>query len=145
MNCCICGPVKNCGPYLEKVLENMEKIGSIFDDYKILIYYDKSNDNTLEILKNYQTKNPRLLFYVNKNPISQFRTHNLAIARNFCLNYVRVNKYPYFVMMDCDDVNCKEINVDIKEDVETDLDGELGPNLPLTAKVLHKKLRVFHA
>ena len=39
----------------------------------------------------------------------------------------------------------KEINVDIKEDVETDLDGELGPNLPLTAKVLHTKLRVFHA
>lgn len=39
----------------------------------------------------------------------------------------------------------KEINVDIKEDVETDLDGELGPNLPLTAKVLHNKLRVFHA
>ncbi len=39
----------------------------------------------------------------------------------------------------------KEINVDIKEDVETDLDGELGPDLPLTAKVLHKKLRVFHA
>ena len=39
----------------------------------------------------------------------------------------------------------KEINVDIKEDVETDLDGELGPNLPLTATVLHKKLRVFHA
>ena len=39
----------------------------------------------------------------------------------------------------------KEINVDIKEDVETDLDGELGPNLPLTAKVLHKKLRFFHA
>ena len=31
----------------------------------------------------------------------------------------------------------KEINVDIKEDVETDLDGELGPTLPLTAKMLH--------
>ena len=39
----------------------------------------------------------------------------------------------------------KEINVDIKEDVETDLDGELGPTLPLKAKVLNKKLRVFHA
>ena len=46
MNCCICGPVKNCGPYLNKVLENIEKIGSLFEDYTILIYYDQSTDNT---------------------------------------------------------------------------------------------------
>ena len=40
MNCCICGPVKNCAPYLNKNLENIEKICSLFDDYKIVIYYD---------------------------------------------------------------------------------------------------------
>jgi hypothetical protein len=115
MNCCICGPVKNCGPFLSKVLDNMEKIGSLFDDYKIVIYYDKSSDNTLNILKEYQKKNTKMLFYVNKNPMSPFRTHNIAIARNFCLNYVRENKtfFPYFIMMDCDDVNCKEININI--------------------------------
>jgi hypothetical protein len=114
MNCCICGPVKNCGPYLSKVLDNMEKIGSLFDDYTILIYYDKSNDNTLEILKNYQIKNSKMIFYVNKNPVSPFRTHNIANARNFCLNYIRENKdnFPFFIMMDCDDVNCKEVNID---------------------------------
>ena len=112
MNCCICGPVKNCESYLPKVLENMEKIGALFDDYKILIYYDKSRDNTLNILKQYQNKNNKMLFYVNKQPVSQFRTHNIAIARNFCLNFVKQNreKYPFFIMMDCDDVNCKEIN-----------------------------------
>lgn len=115
MNCCICGTVKNCGKYLNKVLENMKKISSIFDDYQIVIYYDNSNDNTLEILKKFQEKNPKMFFYVNRNLASQFRTHNLAIARNFCLNYVRQNiqKFPFFIMMDCDDVNCKEINIDI--------------------------------
>jgi hypothetical protein len=115
MNCCICGPVKNCGPYLKKVLENMEKIGSIFDDYIILLYYDTSSDNTLNILKEYQQQNPKMLFYVNKNRVSKFRTHNIANARNCCLQYIRDNKetYPYFIMMDCDDVNCKEVNVDI--------------------------------
>lgn len=114
MNCCICGPVKNCGPYLTKVFENIEKIGSLFDDYKIVIYYDASNDNTLHLLKEYQRKNPRLLFYVNQKPLSKFRTHRIAIARNHCLNYVRENKdtYPYFIMMDFDDVNCKNINVE---------------------------------
>ena len=115
MNCCICGPVKNCGPYLNKVLQNIEKLGSLFDDYKILIYYDKSNDNTLQILKEYQKTNPKLSFYVNKNPVSNFRTHNIALARNFCLNFVRNNKeqFPFFIMMDFDDVNCKEVNVEV--------------------------------
>jgi len=115
MNCCICGPVKNCGPYLLKVLTNMEKIGSLFDDYQIIIFYDKSSDNTLDILKEYQNTNPKMIFYVNKNQVSKFRTHNIAIARNFCLNYVKQNnnKFPFFIMMDCDDVNCKEVNTDI--------------------------------
>lgn len=114
MNCCICGPVKNCGPYLKKVLENIEKIGEIFDDYKIIIYYDNSSDNTLSILKEYQLINPRLIFYVNKKPMSKFRTHNIAIARNYCLKYIRENKdqFPYFIMMDFDDVNCKNINIE---------------------------------
>ena len=112
MNCCICGPVKNCGAYLSKVLENIEKIGSLFDDYTILIYYDKSTDDTLKILKEYQNKNPKMKFYVNSNPMSNFRTHNIAVARNFCLNFIRQNKeqYPFFIMMDFDDVNCKEVN-----------------------------------
>ena len=57
MNCCICGPIKNCGPYLKKVFENIEKIGSLFDSYQIVVFYDKSNDNTLEILNDYYSKN----------------------------------------------------------------------------------------
>ena len=49
--CCICGTVKNCGKYLEKVLENMETIGAIFSSFKIIISYDVSIDNSLEILQ----------------------------------------------------------------------------------------------
>ena len=56
MKCCICGPVRNCGPFLDKVLQNIEKIGELFEDYEILIYYDKSNDNSLTKLKEYTSK-----------------------------------------------------------------------------------------
>jgi len=92
----------------------MEQIGKIFDDYTIIIYYDESSDDTLQILTNYQKENNKLLFYVNNKPVSKFRTHNLAIARNFCLDYVKKNsdKFPFFIMMDCDDVNCKEVNIE---------------------------------
>ena len=125
MNCCICGPVKDCAPYLNKVLTNMEKIGSLFDSYKIVIYYDKSSDNSLQILKDYQRTNPNnFLLYVNQNMQSPFRTHNLAIARNFCLQYVKQNieTFPYFIMMDMDDVNCKNLILEpLKECLNNDL------------------------
>jgi len=114
MNCCICGPVKNCAPFLNKVLSNMEKIGSLFDDYKIIIYYDESSDDSLQILKDYQLTNPKMFLYVNTTIMSQYRTHNISIARNFCLNYVKQNieNFPYFIMMDMDDVNCKQLNLE---------------------------------
>ena len=127
MKCCICGPVKNCGPYLWKVLQNAEKIGSLFEDYTILIYYDTSSDNTLSILKAYQKTNLKCKFYVNRAPTSKFRTHNIAKARNFCLQYVKENKdlYPVFIMMDFDDVNCKEVRVDVLQNYldRNDWDG----------------------
>ena len=126
MKCCICGPVRNCGPFLDKVLQNIEKIGSLFEDYEILVYYDKSTDNTLIKLKQYQKINPRLKIYINSILTSPFRTHRLATARNFCLNYIKtkdLNEYPFFIMMDFDDVNCKEVRPEIlKKYLDRDMD-----------------------
>ena len=66
MKCVICGPVRNCEVFLDKVFANIEKIGALFNDYEILIYYDPSKDNTLTKLKQYQKKNSRLKLYINK-------------------------------------------------------------------------------
>lgn len=122
MNCCFCGPVKNCGPYLYQVLKNIEELGKLFNNYKIVLFYDHSVDNTLNILKEYQKRDNRLIFYVNPLPISKFRTHRIAYARNFCLDYIKKyneekinvnNKFEYFAMMDFDDVNCKRVRPQI--------------------------------
>ena len=43
MKCCFCGPVKNCGPFLDKIFQNIENLGTLFDDYKIIIYYEGPN------------------------------------------------------------------------------------------------------
>ncbi len=113
--CCICGPVKNCGPYLDKIFENIEKIGALFEDYVIIMYYDQSNDDTLQKLEKYQIKNSRLEFYVNKDAVSSYRTHRIAKARNYCIKKIRetYSDYPFFIMMDCDEVNCKTVYPDV--------------------------------
>jgi len=94
----------------------MEKIGVLFEKYVIILYYDNSNDNTLELLEAYKQKYPeRLLFYKNEKEISPFRTFRLAHGRNACLNVVRryYADYPFFIMMDCDDVCSQDVNTNV--------------------------------
>jgi hypothetical protein len=107
MKCCICGTVKNCSEYLDKIFFNMQVIGMLFQDYKIILYYDHSKDDTLDKLKKYKLMNPKYFhFYVNTDPPLPYRTHNIAKGRNKCLEIIRekYSDYEYFIMMDCDDV-----------------------------------------
>jgi glycosyltransferase involved in cell wall biosynthesis len=113
MKCCFCGTVRNCSLYLEKNFQNIEILSQLFEDYEIIIVYDKSSDNSLEILKNYQLKNNKLKIYIIPQLISPFRTHRLAHARNICFDYVKENNFPLFIMMDFDDVNAKQVNPSI--------------------------------
>lgn len=115
MKCCICGTVKNCEKYLTNVFKNTEIIGSLFEDFDIVIFYDNSTDNTLNILKNYQKQKNNFFLYINKNEISKHRTIRLAYARNKCINFVFSNtkNYDFFIMMDFDDVCSTNINIDV--------------------------------
>jgi hypothetical protein len=108
--CCICGTVRNCAPFLDRVFENIQKIGTIFDKYEIILFYDHSTDGSLKKLQFWQKKLPNMQFYHNKARLSKYRTHNLANARNFLVNYVKKhhNIFKYFIMMDMDDVNAKD-------------------------------------
>ena len=128
-NCYICGTVKNCGKYLENVLKNMELIGALFSSYKIIISYDVSNDNSLEILQNYQELHlDTMILHVNTDQVYEFRVYNIAKARNKCLNIIREQfpDYEYFIMMDCDDV-CSDIRdlEPLKYYLSNDKDNEL--------------------
>lgn len=113
--CCFCGPARNCGKYIERVLKNVGTLGPLFDDYEIIVFYDKSDDNTLAQLCKYRAVNPRLNFYVNHAPLSRYRTHRIAAARNFCLEHIRSRHPPFdfFIMMDFDDPNAGMVNPSI--------------------------------
>ena len=115
MKCCICGTVRNCSVFLDKIFSNMEIIGSKFNDYRIILYYDQSDDNTLNKIKEYQTKNNKLVLYENKNELLPYRTHRIALGRNICLDVIREKfpNYEYFIMMDCDNRCAKDMNTNI--------------------------------
>lgn len=109
MKCCFCGPVRNCAPYLNRVLRNIELLGTLFDDYEIVIVYDQSQDDSLRILQQY----PKLKLFINHQLVSPYRTHRIAHARNICLQYAREKEYTMFVMMDFDDPNAKPCDISV--------------------------------
>jgi hypothetical protein len=103
------GCVKNCGKYLEKVFDNIEKIIKIFPKYEIVVAYDKSTDNSLDILVNLKRKFNLTILQTSNT--SQYNTENIAGARNSILDYIKNRDYRYLVMMDMDDVCSSPINI----------------------------------
>jgi hypothetical protein len=116
----ICGTVRNCGPYLDKIFINIKKITTLFDDYHIIMSYDISDDNSFVKLKEKQQE-----FGINKMDIithseklSPIRVERISNARNRVLNRIREIKtvepsWKYFIMMDCDDVCSYNMNEQI--------------------------------
>jgi hypothetical protein len=115
MNCIICGTVRNVGRHIDKVYANMILISKLFSDYEIILFYDISEDNTLHKLVYYNKLNPKFTFHVNREPLHELRTHRLSIGRNYLMEQIDAKKdrYPLFIMMDCDDVCNGNININL--------------------------------
>ena len=113
----ICGTVRNCAPYLEAVIANMLAIGTLFTDFRIIISYDISSDDSLAILQRLQTliSPDKFILLVNTDLLHEYRVYNIVKARNACLNVIRekFSDYEYFIMMDCDDVCANKVNLDV--------------------------------
>lgn len=114
--CYVGGCVRNCAPFLEKVFMNIIEICKVFDEYQIVIAYDKSQDDSLEILSKLKEKyrdSIDIKIIINKNKISNKRTFNISNARNKIIKYMKKKNndmYNYFIMMDMDDV-CQNLIV----------------------------------
>jgi hypothetical protein len=93
----------------------MLKIAKLFSEYKIIFYYDLSEDKTLEKLNNYKSSNPNVKIIINEDTIFCDRTKNIAKGRNTILDCIRNNysDYEYFIMMDCDNVCSGHMNSDV--------------------------------
>jgi hypothetical protein len=123
----ICGCVRNCGEYLEKVFTNIDKIIPLFSDYKIIIAHDICEDNSLGLLKTKQTKyNLKLIDIPENNYIKDYtmRSKRISNARNQIIDYIyneNNSEFKYFIMMDMDDVCAGNMKITtLKKYIEND-------------------------
>jgi len=110
----ICGCAKDVGSYLDDVFDNIGLIGKLFDDFHIIIYYDNSEDNTLDKLHKWnEYYQDKMTLLIGKDPLTNIRTQNIANARNHLLRKIyelNDDDFPYFIMMDMDEVNRGKLN-----------------------------------
>lgn len=57
-------PVFNSGKYLRETIESI--LAQTFSDFEYIIVYDKSDDNTLEIIEDYEKKDTRIKIIINE-------------------------------------------------------------------------------
>ena len=99
------GCVRNCETYLDAAFENIKKLIPLFDDYQIVIAFDKSEDMSLRKLCDIKSKY-KMEILINPNPTTHIRTQNISNARNDILRYIRKTELPgfdHFIMIDMDD------------------------------------------
>jgi len=112
----ICGCVRNCAQHLPKVFANIDRIGSLFAEIRILIAYDESTDGSLQVLNDLAEARPYMRILVNYHPMTNIRTQNISNARNLMLTTIRQDAdhrdFAYFMMIDCDEVCGRNMNLE---------------------------------
>ncbi|MCH9631311.1 MAG: hypothetical protein S4CHLAM37_13330 [Chlamydiia bacterium] len=116
----ICGIGKNIATPLPQVIKSIEKIGSLFIDYKVAIYENNSSDSTKDQLRNWSNRNSRVDIISEDVEPSEIlrssssfswvtqsgsRTEQIARARNILLDYIEKNfhpKYSFIINLDLD-------------------------------------------
>ncbi len=107
--CCLC--VRNCAPYLPKIIDNLDRLSHEFTSFQVVFVYDNCSDATADILANYKAESdyPVHVIHHDSNN-SPLRTVRIANARNICLEYVySINPaVDFHIMIDADEVNCTD-------------------------------------
>jgi glycosyltransferase involved in cell wall biosynthesis len=105
----ICGCVRNCEKYIDRVFATITQIETLFSETRIIIAYDESTDKSLlKLSQHKRLRGNKMDVLINRNPLYPYRTQNIANARNSILQKMREvdgnGQFPVFIMMDFDDV-----------------------------------------
>lgn len=73
-------PVYNCEKYIAKTLNSL--LNQSLENIEIICVDDKSNDNSLSIIKNYAKKDKRIKVIANKKNLGVSNTRNIALKKS---------------------------------------------------------------
>lgn len=114
------GCIKDFEPYIDDIFKNIDRIIPLFENYKIILAYDTIKESVLKILYEKQKQYSMELIFIEENiAITDYRlrSHRIANARNGILNYIRRQdlkcQFPYFIMMDMDNVSINPIDTNV--------------------------------
>jgi len=109
MACCM--TVRNCAPFLPKVLNNVTRLRRLFPHFVLIVAYDNCIDKSESILRNYQFYSTFPVYLLPSENKSPYRTVRIADARNRCLEKLEELDLDLHFMVDADDVNCEPWNL----------------------------------
>ncbi|HEY0980771.1 glycosyltransferase family 2 protein [Schlesneria sp.] len=107
----ICGLARNVEKILPKSIARIERLGTMFADYRVVIYENDSTDNTKPLLQEWAQANPKVDITVEQlgdpvNPCARClkRAERMARYRNECLNLIREKyaDYDHVIVVDTD-------------------------------------------
>lgn len=115
----ICGVGKDIEKTMPYTISNLETLGALFDDYRILIYEDNSEDKSAELLIQWAEKNPKVHVQceIVTNEVQSetccnktihntfFISERIARARNIVLDQAmnpQYDDYKYLIWIDLD-------------------------------------------
>lgn len=108
-NVVIAGTCRDVEPHLGNVLNAIEKLGSFFKSFRVVIYENDSADATRQILSAFQARLPSKVTLIFETGVKEpLRTKRLAEGRNRVLHAARqlaLQAPAYLVMIDLDGVN----------------------------------------
>jgi hypothetical protein len=56
----ICGLCRDARAWLPRTIARIERLGGMFDDYRVVLFENDSRDQTLELLQGWEQRNPRV-------------------------------------------------------------------------------------
>lgn len=107
------GCARNCASKIQESVRNLDVIGKLFKNYKIIIFENDSTDETLQELNRIKSEIPVEIITMAKLDESfLMRTHRLSFARNMLLRRVKDEVPDYFCVADLDGVMGKTLSID---------------------------------
>ncbi len=107
----ICGLCRDVRPYLPRTADRIQRLGSLFADYRVVLFENDSIDATREFLKDWQEENARVEVISEELGATKFpptrdlqRAKALAAFRNRYLERIRekYTKFSHVIIVDTD-------------------------------------------